>query len=258
MTQLIITRGYPASGKSTWAKSQATHPGWARVCRDDLRAMLFGQEGVLPHDLETVISAVEHAQVEALLKTSVSVIVDATHLRLRYARVWADLAARIAVDFTVKDFPLDADECVRRAQVRHDTGGRLVSEYVIREMAAKFPIDRWPEVTPRAQDNGAVPAPYVPDPALPPAYLVDMDGTLASMGDRRGPYDWHRVGEDEPIQAVLDVVDRLTRGSGRKVIVMSGRDEVCRDITLDWLYKHDVRCDELLMRPPGTSARIRW
>lgn len=39
MAELVIARGWPGAGKSTWARQQAAQPGWARICRDDLRQM---------------------------------------------------------------------------------------------------------------------------------------------------------------------------------------------------------------------------
>src|SRR5688572_21717080 len=58
-----------------------------------------------------------------------------------------------------------------------------------------------------------------------PTYLFDMDGTLALMGDRT-PYDWDRVSEDLPNAPVVHVAQRLQLFS--TLIIVSGRDEVCR------------------------------
>ncbi|GAA4439073.1 phosphatase domain-containing protein [Phytohabitans houttuyneae] len=87
--------------------------------------------------------------------------------------------------------------------------------------------------------------------ALPRAVLFDIDGTLALRGDGpdvRSPFDWDRVGEDLPNTAVIEL-GRLVAESGRyKLIVMSGRDEVCRWQTEMWLAAQGVQFDELHMR----------
>lgn len=246
MTELAITRGYPASGKTTWSKAQAAESGWARVCRDDLRRMLFGLDGRLPHELEHRVSLAEQAQVEALLKAGVSVVVDATHLRLRTARTWADMALRLGATFTVHDFPAPVGECVRRDAQRGAAGGRAVGETRIREMADKFPQSRWEPVLPRVREGHSLPDPYVVDPTLPPAYIVDVDGTLAEMVDR-GPFDWHLVGTDKPSTGTVEMVRRLSMDA--RIVVMSGRDESCRGTTEKWLTDHSVPFDELHMRP---------
>jgi hypothetical protein len=74
------------------------------------------------------------------------------------------------------------------------------------------------------------------------AVLCDIDGTIALMGKgdptRRGPYDWARVGEDDPCAPVLDLVRILAQHF--TVLFVSGRDEVCRPETLKWLTDHGV------------------
>lgn len=81
------------------------------------------------------------------------------------------------------------------------------------------------------------------------AIIVDMDGTLALMGDR-DPYDPHTVHLDTPNAPVVSMVDLLAN-AGHHVIVMSGRTEEARKGTLWWLHLHDVQFNALHMRPTG-------
>jgi hypothetical protein len=86
---------------------------------------------------------------------------------------------------------------------------------------------------------------------LPEAILVDIDGTLARRVDR-GPFDWRKVGGDEPITDVVELVKTLYWGSHAEIIFMSGRDVVCFDDTQEWLREHLgewVLDLQLLMRP---------
>ncbi|TDB92951.1 5'-hydroxyl kinase, partial [Micromonospora fluostatini] len=62
---------------------------------------------------------------------------------------------------------------------------------------------------------------------LPRAVLVDIDGTLAHRGDR-SPYDWSRVGEDRPNPAVVELVQTIAAAGRHRVILLTGRDDVCR------------------------------
>lgn len=92
---------------------------------------------------------------------------------------------------------------------------------------------------------------YVPSTALPRAWLVDIDGTLAHMSGRK-PYMWDRVGEDTPAEAVIQVVKALAAFAEfvepLRIVVMSGRDEVCRPQTESWLNTHVPVWHELHMR----------
>jgi hypothetical protein len=77
----------------------------------------------------------------------------------------------------------------------------------------------------------------------PRAVLCDIDGTLALMGKgkpgRRGPFDWHRVGEDDPHTPIIELV-AILRTAGFPIIYLSGRDESCRRITESWLLHHGL------------------
>lgn len=92
-------------------------------------------------------------------------------------------------------------------------------------------------------------APYDNDPTLPGTVIVDIDGTLALMGDR-SPFDWARVGEDAPNPAVVSVV-RALLAAGQHVTVMSGRDGSAYDATAAWLTEHVAPGLPLHMRAAG-------
>lgn len=64
---IYVTRGLPASSKTTWAKEAAEYPDTVRVCRDDIRDMLVGTDrpGVLSPELEATVSRMEEAAVKA-------------------------------------------------------------------------------------------------------------------------------------------------------------------------------------------------
>lgn len=81
---------------------------------------------------------------------------------------------------------------------------------------------------------------------LPDAAIVDIDGTLA-IHEGRGPFDWHRVIEDRPNFPVIHLV-RILHAAGIKVILCSGRMELCRDETVQWLQLHRIPFDVLVMR----------
>jgi predicted kinase len=246
MTRLLITRGLPASGKTTFAAK--LQPRVVRVNRDDLRRMLHGQR-LFTQWAEGQVTRVQRASVESLLRARVDVIVDDTNLRTKAVKEWAEVAARFGATFEVHDFTdVPLEECLRRDATRPDAD--RVGEAAIRRMHERYLAGR----------NLPLPVPYVRTGGagvvydLPPVVLVDIDGTVALMNGR-SPYDWSRVGEDNPNEAVIAAV-RAMHAAGHGIVFCSGRDEVSRAETEAWLDLHvGVPYEALFMRPEGDSRK---
>lgn len=252
MTELVITRGLPASGKTTWALEWIrSGEQRARANRDDLRMALFGKAWGLTYQEENYVTIAQHQAIKDLLDRGYSVVVDDTNLRAKVSRALADIASLAGVDFAVQDFThVPLEECLRRDKIRHGSGGRYVGVEPITSMHERYlasgPL---PPVRPTERTNTLGDL-YVPTPGRPKAWIVDIDGTLAQMSPDRKPYDFHLVHLDTPIEATYAVC-RALYNYGRELIVMSGRDESCRDETEQWLEKHHLPYYELHMRPAG-------
>jgi predicted kinase len=261
MATLTITRGLPGSGKTTWARAQ---PHAVRVDRDDLRQMLHGGELSVGW-AEQQVTAVQHAAVRALLASGANVICDDTNLRARYVRALAEVAAQCGAEVVIKDFtdvPLDV--CLDRDAVRE----RPVGEKVIRRMHDRFLAGKRHAVElPKAQLQNR----YSPDPSLPKAILVDIDGTVALTGDR-SPYDMSRVALDRPHDVVITAI-RAMHAAGHMIVYCSGRSDDARQSTVDWLAAHvglpylalhmratgDTRKDSVVKREIfDAEVRHRW
>lgn len=101
--------------------------------------------------------------------------------------------------------------------------------------------------------------------------VFDLDGTLALVDHRthhiRGKEkDWKAFYEacdqDEPYEAVLAVARALVL-NGYKLWIVSGREDSVRRKTADWLQRHHIAYDQLLMRPTGDytadhDLKKRW
>lgn len=253
MTEFIITRGLPASGKTTyalaWVAQDFLHR--ARVNRDDLRASVFGDGGpgyyaCSKEDLyskEKAVTVAQHAAIKALLGRGVSVICDDTNLpvrRVRDLRQLAPAGVKVTIDDSFAGVPLGV--CIARNTARENP----VPQMTIHKMHMRYingglaPVLDEPEAT----DGGRVPV----DHSLPidSAFLFDIDGTLANMGTR-SPYDESRVHEDVVIEPVAEMARNL-RELGYPIIVMSGRTAGCREATRRWLVKNLIPFDALYMR----------
>src|SRR5438067_1752101 len=90
MTILWITRGLPASGKTTWARQHLLSRPLGQIIRlnrDGLRRMGLPDGYSEPvRDAEKTITTLRDTALEALLREGRDVIVDDTNLRSRYVR----------------------------------------------------------------------------------------------------------------------------------------------------------------------------
>jgi predicted kinase len=279
MPTLTITRGLPASGKSTWAREQLRQVALraARINRDDLRRTMHdGFSGAGWAERQVTIA--QHAAIAALLRSGVDVICDDTNLRSRVVRDLVDLAADCHAEFVVEDFTdVPVDVCVERDRLR-DPADR-VGEEVIRDMHQRYLADRpspLPVPVSTRRSPGSVPgsAPpsrstpvgiadaqmarspqiYRPTAGLPEAILVDIDGTVALL-DGRDPYDMRRVGDDQPNPAVITAV-RAMHAFGHQIVYCTGRTDYARTATEAWLKRHvDVHYEALFMRRTGDTRR---
>ncbi|MEU6206052.1 AAA family ATPase [Micromonospora musae] len=232
MPRLIATRGLPASGKTTFART--LQPSVVRVNRDDLRRMLHG-ERLFTQWAEAQVTTAQRAQVEALLRARADVCVDDTNLRARTLRDWAELAERYGAEFEVHDFTdVPLDECLRRDAARPEPD--RVGAAAIRRLHERYLAGR-PLPLPVPQARAGRPKRVHPAPVgAPEIVLVDIDGTVA-LHVSRSPYDMTRVAEDEPNEAVIAAV-RAMHAAGYGVVFCSGRDASARVDTVAWLARH--------------------
>lgn len=235
MTELVITRGLPAAGKTTFAHSWvALDPAnRARVNRDDLRAMMHRGEWIKGSTEERIIWG-RNALITALLKRGVDVISDDTNLPQRTVRDLAGIAIRVGATYDIVDITFTPlEECITRdAQRENPVGERVIRDMYQRYLKGKeFPLP-----LPNLAEPDLKIFPYQALPGTPKAIIVDIDGTLALKGDR-GPFDESRIHEDRPNLPVINAVVAMRR-MGHRVVIMSGRTDACRTATVRWLNDH--------------------
>lgn len=90
--------------------------------------------------------------------------------------------------------------------------------------------------------------------------IIDIDNTLCISNDRfdlaqkdNGKIDWDIAHDpkniilDKPNYPMIDLA-RKYKESGFNVIILTGRPESVRDVTIEWLNKYSIEYDTLLMR----------
>lgn len=240
MSKIIILKGLPACGKTTWSKDyQKAHPDAVRTNKDELRAMMHnsvwskGKEWSVVHVRDFIINQV--------MTEGHDCLVDDTNLHLKHENHIREMVLDFnnkngkKIEFEIKDFSgVPLEECIRRDAARLNP----VGEKVIRRFYEQF---LKPETKLLAQDM-----------KLPRAIWVDLDGTLAHLNGR-DPYDASTCENDGLNQEVADILS-LHKARGDSIIIVSGRQSTWRTQTEAWLMKNLINYDKLFMRP-GLDAR---
>lgn len=228
--KILALKGLPASGKSTFAKS-LVEQGWARTNKDTIRAEQF--PSYKRKDEKKVIRE-RNRQILEAINDGKSVVVDDTNLNPVHIKELSNIARQNGVDFEVDDSFLDVPlaECIARDSKRE--GKERVGEQVIRGMFHQYIR------TPRTALK------Y--NPKLPAAIICDIDGTLAHMNGGRGPFEWHKVGQDSLDEGVSLLLDAVHEMGSAEILIFSGRDEVCRPETEAWLEHYCIDYKALYMR----------
>lgn len=249
--ELLILRGLQGSGKTKFAREWvAEDPDWRfRVNRDDIRKSGYDLLWGLSHHMEENVSLSEVAQAEAAIHAGLSVVIDATNLKARVVKDWYAVANKLGVPVRVHDIDTPLEECI----VNDMNRDKKVGEAVIRNYNDRFfQKGKLPPVPPNIEAEPLGRA-YTPNPDLPKAIWVDIDGTLAERVHEaatqpvRGPFEEDRVFEDAPILHIVELVQVL-HAAGFKIVIMSGRTDSCQPETERWLKQHNIPYDDIFMR----------
>lgn len=227
MKKVLILQGLPASGKSHFAKNiLLKEPGrWVRTNKDLLREMCHAAYWTKSN--EKFIIQLRDEIILRALEAGKHVIVDDTNFghHIEHIKQLVKGKAQAEVNDSFAQVPVE--ECIKRDLLRPNSVGKDV----IMKMYNQY-------LRPPEQ-----PLPYNPD--LPDAIMVDMDGTLAILGDR-SPYDVSRCDLDLPNQPVVDTV--LKWQANTTIIIVSGRTDDGQEKTATWLKKYGIDYRHLYMR----------
>lgn len=232
---MIIVKGLPGSGKSTWAKEQLRREPerWKRINRDDLRGMF--DDGKFSKQNEEFVISMQNHLIRDALSAGYDVIVDNTHLVRSTVNKLHKLAASIG-DVTVieKSFNVPVDVCIKRNAERE--GRARVPENAIYNMAKGAGINRGRKIDDRTVFYADQSIQVVQDPSLPHAIVCDLDGTLALLNGRN-PYDASKCDEDLLNESVAQCVLAM-HAAGKQIIFMSGREDRFKSQTVKFIEKH--------------------
>jgi predicted kinase len=244
MQTILILKGVPASAKSTYCRElMAKEVGqWRRINNDDLRTAC--DFGVYSPENEKTIRKMRDFLLKEYLTAGFNVIHDNVNASKKNYDEVISVVNKLNLDVEVREVPffIELDEAVERDSQRE--GKAKVGKEVIEKFWKMLGGKNFKNYVPR-QDifykrDRAVDRfvePLVQDESKDRAIIVDLDGTLAKIGNR-SPYSAENCDlVDSPNDYVVKTVELYYR-AGYKIIFCSGRMEKDRAPTMRFINKY--------------------
>lgn len=222
MSKLILTKGLPASGKSTWAREYVKENlNTIIITKDDLRPMFADTQS-----REKKVLNLRNLLTKEYLK-EMDVIWCDTNLNPIHEAKARELSEKVEI----VNFDTTPKECIKRDNARaNGVGSEVIWKMYYDYIAVESALINY---------------------SITKAIIVDIDGTIAhGIGETRKPYEWDKVLTDTVDRDIKNIVN-MEYKENTYVFIVSGRDASCRSDTLLWLKDNDIHYDELHMRPEG-------
>jgi hypothetical protein len=97
--------------------------------------------------------------------------------------------------------------------------------------------------------------------------IIDIDDTLADTSHRehliqsQGWDAFHAAGKDDPpIKAMIRLIDVLCEaeeGLVQEIVALTARPAKYRNQTMEWLIKHNIYIDDIIMRPDNDFSKSK-
>jgi predicted kinase len=230
MTKLLMLRGLPAAGKSTFAR-ELVDQGWARTNKDDIRAMV--NNGKWSSNNEKEVLKLRNSLIRQYLDSGYNVVVDDTNFSVRHEQKLREIAKEYNAEFEVKEFNTQVWDCIERDSKRESPVGKKVIWQMFNDYIRNDePKSHW--ICEKGKNK---------------AIICDIDGTISHMKNRT-PYDYTKVMHDYCDVVVKDIVEKYSK-EGFDILFVSGREDSCKQETLDWLDNNNIEFSHLFMRKEG-------
>jgi predicted kinase len=230
---ILILQGLPASGKTTLRKMLTATD---YVSKDEIRKINDFMHGD-PTDEQRTHRMLVTQLIGAMIRNTPTIIIDNTNFREQSVMHYIEIARAYGYGYSIifADTPLH--ECLRRNTARQN----VVPEAFIVKLYGEAVKQGYYTEEKRQKK---------------PALLVDIDGTIANTDHRSHlakTKQWELFFErqlyDTPNTDIIDLYKALAHVYDLDVLLLSGRPEHYRSVTVNWLTQHNIPYRMLLLRP---------
>lgn len=249
MSKLIIMRGLPGSGKSTWAKAWVNEDPINRIRLnwDDMRNMM-GPYWIPERENTGVLKELREKFLKHMMERNWDIVCDNMNLNPKEIEFYENIVKEFNEDghpYTIefKDFFIPVEECIRRDAMRANP----IGEKTIKSLFHKYmPLIVGSEHRKKIESQPT----YRAD--KPDCIIVDMDGTLAfNLSGRSFFDDIDMIKYDTPLLATVSILRAMKMTGTCNIFIVTGRSEKSREATEVWLAENNIPFDKVFMREEG-------
>lgn len=249
MSKLIIMRGLPGSGKSTWAKAWVNEDPINRIRLnwDDMRNMM-GPYWIPERENTGVLKELREKFLKHMMELNWDIVCDNMNLNPKEIEFYENIVKEFNEDghpYTIefKDFFIPVEECIRRDAMRANP----IGEKTIKSLFHKYmPLIVGSEHRKKIESQPT----YRAD--KPDCIIVDMDGTLAfNLSGRSFFDDIDMIKYDTPLLATVSILRAMKMTGTCNIFIVTGRSEKSREATEVWLTENNIPFDKVFMREEG-------
>lgn len=129
--KLLIMRGLPCSGKSSWIRSKGYDI--FTLCPDTIRLMFAAPDPYISQEYNSTVWKLMFKILEARMEGGSFTIIDATHTTWRSIKPYLDLCDKYGYNLEIKDFSdVSLEDCIERNKNREKY--KFVPEDIIKKM----------------------------------------------------------------------------------------------------------------------------
>jgi predicted kinase len=240
MNIIVLTIGISNCGKTTWANEFIeSNPNYMNINRDDARAALTTSSGNIKDykfskDNEKFITEKTTECADNYARNKMDIIISDTNLNPKTREMWKCWAIKNNYEYCEKVFDVEPHICKDRNIKRDYSVPPYVIDNQYKQLRVYLRI-----------------LPYIRSGGKSTTVIFDMDGTLSDMVGIRKPYEWKKCIHDKPRKDIINMLNMYSEEN--YIIILSGRDSICRPETEAWLDMYNVKYDYLFMRDVGDN-----